>query len=58
MLNFTHCAAHSSDKVAEVNWHIEQMLDDKEYTEVFSKPIYPIWEYRQPFKVPFINTSK
>ena len=51
MLNFTHRAAHGGDKVAEVNWHSEQMLDEleKEYPDVFSEPIYPIWEHMQPF---------
>ena len=47
-------------KVAEVNWHSEQMLDEleKEYLEEFSEPKYPIWEHRQPFKIPLIDTSK
>ena len=60
MLNFTHHAAHIGDKVAEVNQHSEQMLDEleKEYPDVFSEPIYPIWEHRQPFKIPLIDTSK
>ena len=51
MLNFTHRAAHSGDKVTEVNYHNEKMLDklEKEYPDVFSEPTYPIWEYRQPF---------
>ena len=30
MLNFTHRAAHGGDKVAEVNQHSEQMLDELE----------------------------
>ena len=44
MLNFTYCAAHGGDKVAEANRHSEQMLDElgKEYPEVFSEPIHPI----------------
>ena len=31
------------------------MLDvlEKEYLDVFSKPTYPIWEHRQPFKISF-----
>ena len=60
MLNFTHRTAHGSNKVAEVNQHSEQMLDEleKEYPDVFSKPTYPIWEYRQPLKIPLIDTSK
>ena len=60
MLNFTHHAAHGGDKVAEVNQHSEQMLDEleKEYPDVFSEPTYPIWEHRQPFKIPLIDTSK
>ena len=51
MLNFIHHAAHSCDKVAEVNWHSEQILGEleKEYPDVFSQPMYPIWEYKQPF---------
>ena len=51
MLNFTHHAAYSGDKVAKVNWHSEPMLDglEKDYPEVFSEPAYPIWEHRQPF---------
>ena len=60
MLNFTHHAAYGSDKVAEVNRHSEEMLDEveKEYLEVFSEPTYPIWEHRQPFQIPLIDTSK
>ena len=60
MRNFTHRAAHSGDKVAEVNRHSEQMLEklEKEYPEVFSEPIYPIWEHRQPFQIPLIDTCK
>ena len=60
MLNFTHHVAHGGDKVAEVNQHSEQMLDEleKEYPDVFSEPTYPIWEHRQPFKIPLIDTSK
>ena len=27
MLSFTHHVAHGSDKVAEVNWHSEKMLE-------------------------------
>ena len=36
------------------------MLDElqKEYPNVFSKPTYPIWEHRQPFKILLIDTSK
>ena len=36
------------------------MLDEleKEYPAVFSGPIYPIWDHRQPFQVPLIDTSK
>ena len=43
MLNFAHCAAHCSDKVAE-NQCSEQMLDKlkKEYPAMFSEPMYPI----------------
>ena len=60
MLNFTQCAAYGGDKVAEVNQNSEQMLDklEKEYPEVFSEPTYPIWEHRQPFKIPLIDTYK
>ena len=52
ILNFTHHEAYGGDKVAEVNYHSEQMLNEleKEYPDVFSEPIYPIWEYRKPFK--------
>ena len=25
---------------------------------MFSEPTYPIWEHRQLFKIPFIDTSK
>ena len=48
MLNFTHYVAHDGDKVAEVNQHSEQMLDEleKEYPKVFFEPTYPIWEHR------------
>ena len=51
MFNSAHRAVHGGDKVAEVNRHSEQMLDKlkKEYSDVFSQPIYSIWEYRQPF---------
>ena len=60
MLNSTHRVAHSGDKVAEVNQHSEQMLDEleKEYPDVFSEPIYPIWKHRQPFKIPLLDSSK
>ena len=60
MLNFTHCATHGGDKVAEFNKHSELMLDklEKEYPDVFGEPIYPIWEHKQPFKIPLIDTSK
>ena len=36
------------------------MLDEleKEYPDAFSEPTYPIWEYRQPFKILLIDTSK
>ena len=59
MLNFTHHAAYSGDKVAEVNQYSQKMFDEleKEYLAVFSKPIYPIWEHRQLFYIPLINTS-
>ena len=48
MLNFTHHATYGGNKVAEVNQHSEQILDEleKEYPDVFSKPTYPIWEHR------------
>ena len=51
MLDFTYCVAHGGDKFAEVNQHSEQMLDEhiKENPDVFSQPIYPIWEHRQLF---------
>ena len=47
MLSFTNCMAHSADKVAEVNQHSEQMLDElgKEYLDILTEPTYPIWEY-------------
>ena len=36
------------------------MLDEleKEYPDVFSEPIYPIWEYKQVFNIPLIDTNK
>ena len=51
MLNFTHHILCGSDRAAEVNQYSKQMLDEleKEYPVVFSKPMYPIWEYRQLF---------
>ena len=60
MLNFAHCVAHGGDKVAEVNQHSEQILDElgKEYPDVFSKPTYSIQKHRQPFKIPLIEASK
>ena len=60
MLNFTHRVAHGGDKIAEVNYCSKLMLDklEKEYPHVFSEPKYPIWEHRQPFKIPLIDTSK
>ena len=60
MLNFTHYAAHSGDKVAEINQHSDKMLDEleKEYLDVYSEPTYPIWEHRQPFQIPLIDSSK
>ena len=60
MLNFTHGMAHDGDKVAEINQHSKQILNElgKEYPVVFSKPTYPKWEHRQPFKIPLIDTSK
>ena len=60
MLNSIHHAAHGGDKIAEVNRHSEQMLDElqKEYPEVFSEPTYPIWEHIQTLKIPLIDTSK
>ena len=60
MLNLTHCVAHDGDKVAELNHHSEQRLDelDKKYPDVFNKPTYPIWKHRKPFKIPLIDTSK
>ena len=47
MLNFTYYAAHSGNKVAEVNEYSDQKLEEleKEYPTVFSKPMYPIWEH-------------
>ena len=38
MLSFTHCVAHSGDKVAKVYQHCDQMLIklEKEYLAVFS----------------------
>ena len=41
---------HGGDKVPEVNQHSERMLDEpkKIYQDVFNKPVYPIWEHRQP----------
>ena len=60
MLNFTHHAAYSSDKVGEINQHSEPMLDKlkKEYLAVFSERIYPIWEHRQLFQISFMDTCK
>ena len=60
MLNFTNCMVYSGEKVFEVNQHSDQRLDEleKEYLVVFSEPAYPIWEHRQPFQIPLINTSK
>ena len=60
MLNFSHGVAHGGDKVSEVNYHSEQMLDEleKEYPDVVSEPINPIWEHRQLFKILLIDTSK
>ena len=60
MLNFTHSVAYDGDKVAKVNWHSEQMLDEleKEYLAVFSETTYPIWEHRQPFQISLIDTNK
>ena len=51
MLDFRHCVAHGSDKVAKVKQCSEQILDklEKKYPAVFSKPTYPIWECRQSF---------
>ena len=51
MLNFIYRAVHGGDKVAEVNQHCKQMLGqlEKEYLDVFSEPIHPLWEHRQPF---------
>ena len=50
-LNFIYHAAYSGDKVAEVNWHSEQKLDEleKEYSDVFSEPKYPIKEHKKLF---------
>ena len=50
-LNFTHRVVYGGDKVAELNYHSETMLNEleKEYPDVFSEPTYPIWEHRQPF---------
>ena len=50
ILNFTHHAAHGGDKVAKINQHSE-MLDEleKEYLDMLSEPMYPVWEHRQPF---------
>ena len=44
MVNSTHHIAYTSNKVAEVNHHNEQMLDKlkEEYLAVFGEPIYPI----------------
>ena len=60
MLSFIYCVAHGGEKVAEVSYHSEQMLDEleKDYPVVFSEPTYPICEHRQPFKIPLIDTSK
>ena len=51
MLNLPHCMVHGGDKIAEVNHHSEQILDEleKEFPAVFSKPMYPIWEHQQIF---------
>ena len=51
MLKFTYCIAHGGDRVAEVNQHSEKMLDEleKEYLDVFSEPMYSIWEHIQLF---------
>ena len=48
MLNFIHHAEHGGDKVAEVNKHIEKILDklEKEYLAVFNDPVYPKWEHK------------
>ena len=44
MLSFACHAAHSSDKVAKVNYHSEQMFDEleKKYPAAFSMAMYPI----------------
>ena len=50
MLNFTNRAAHSSDKVAEINQHSEQMLNEleKKNPDMLSESIYFIWKHIQP----------
>ena len=60
MLNFIHHASHGGDKVVEGNQNSEQMLDklEKEYPTVFNESTYPLWEHRQPFQIPLIDTSK
>ena len=60
MLNFIHHAAHGGDKVAEVNQCSEQILNEleRENPAVFSEPMFPIWQHRQPFQIPLIDTSK
>ena len=59
MLNFMHHVVHGGDKVAEVNQHSDYILDklEKEYLAALSEPTYPIWEQRQPFQIPLIDTS-
>ena len=51
ILSFIHYIAYNSDKVTEINYHNNYILDklEKEYQAIFSKPKYPIWEHRQLF---------
>ena len=51
MLNFTYFVVYSGDNIAEVKQCSEYMLGEleKQYPDVFSEPIYIVWEHRQPF---------
>ena len=59
MLSFIHYMAYGGYKIIEVNQHSNQMLDklQKGYLDMFSEPMYSIWEYRQPFQILLIDTS-
>ena len=49
--NLIYCVAYSGDKVSEVNQNSNQMLEklEKEYPDVLSESMHPIWEHKQPF---------